>query len=341
MIISRFISKEIIVNICWISLVLFGLVLLSRFNIFLSQAEVGKISAENIFLALLLFSPELLSFIFPISVFLAVGFVLTPIYKTQSSILDFCSYSPGKMFWGQKILVISIFGISLFLSTTFSPYYTSMGQKLIDQDNTFAAKVARPNGLVPLHSNGFNAFAEKTDNGFEDIIFFDTQSTSRFVYGKEAVIDKSDEDTALVVTNGFLFDQANQAISKFETAKIPLNEPQFKNFVSLKALYLSSSASDHVEFFQRISFPIFCLLSMIFSILFSSYSSFFGREKTYFMLAIINILYLVFTISVFEPSVTKFNELALNFFLPHGVFLLLILFISTNSMRRLFGYEGL
>ena len=88
MIISRFISKEIIVNICWVSLVLFGLVLFSRFNIFLSQAEVGKISADSIFIALLLFSPELLNIIFPLSVFLAVGFVLTPIFKSHSTVLS-------------------------------------------------------------------------------------------------------------------------------------------------------------------------------------------------------------------------------------------------------------
>ena len=135
MIISRYISKEIIVNICWVSLVLFGLVLLSRFNIFLSQAEVGKISAENILFALVLFSPGLINLVFPISVFLALGFVLTPIFKNHDTVLTAGSMTIGRLLFSQKYVIFAIFSVSSLLSAFVSPYFTSKGEDLLDKDN--------------------------------------------------------------------------------------------------------------------------------------------------------------------------------------------------------------
>ena len=125
MIISRYISKEIIVNICWVSLVLFGLVLLSRFNMFLSQAEVGRISAENILFALVLFSPGLINLVFPVSVFLAMGFVLTPLFRNHEAVLTAGSMTTGRLLASQKYLILGIFSISVLLSTFLAPYFTS------------------------------------------------------------------------------------------------------------------------------------------------------------------------------------------------------------------------
>ena len=161
MIISRYISKEIIVNICWVSLVLFGLVLLSRFNIFLSQAEVGKISAENILFALVLFSPGLINLVFPISVFLALGFVLTPIFKNHDTVLTAGSMTIGRLLFSQKYVIFAIFSVSILLSAFVSPYFTSKGEDLLDKDNSFASKILAPTGLVSLQADTFNVFGNK------------------------------------------------------------------------------------------------------------------------------------------------------------------------------------
>ena len=127
-------------------------------------------SSEIIFIVLALFSPELLSIIFPIGVFLGIGFVLTPIYKSRYAVLEASSFSVGKLLYGQKFLLLSIFSFSLFLSLWLSPYAKNEGQKLIDVDNNFAAKIAEPKGLVQIQKNKFNVFGTKSENGYEDLI---------------------------------------------------------------------------------------------------------------------------------------------------------------------------
>ena len=151
MIISRYISKEIIVNICWVSLVLFGLVLLSRFNIFLSQAEVGKISAENILFALVLFSPGLINLVFPISVFLALGFVLTPIFKNHDTVLTAGSMTIGRLLFSQKYVIFAIFSDATLTSLSFFQL-ENLGYPTADIITTIVITTKSSNNVNPLMS---------------------------------------------------------------------------------------------------------------------------------------------------------------------------------------------
>ena len=342
MIISRYISKEIIINICWVSLVLFGLVLFSRFNIFLSQAEVGKISPENIFIALLLFTPELINLIFPISVFLATGFVLTPIFKSHSTVLKSGSYGSLQLLLGQKWLIIGVFLISIFLSTFLAPFFTSKADDLIDKDNSVMSKIGTPSGLVPLQPDSFNAFGIRDGDKYRDLIFFvDTQSIDKFVFAETAYIKGENNNISLAFTNGFLYDNERNVISKFNEANIPVKSFSSPEYVSTLSLFNSNDVESLKELYKRFSMPIFCLISIIFSLIFSSYSSFSGREKTYFFLAILNIFYLLLTISASNTSVASSLSLTLGFFWMHFLFLGLSLMLMTKSAKRFFGYEGL
>lgn len=341
MIISRYISKEIIVNICWVSLVLFGLVLLSRFNIFLSQAEVGKISAENIFFALILFSPGLLNLVLPISVFLAVGFVLTPIFKNHDTVLTAGSMTHNRLISGQKFVILGVFLVSMLLSGFISPYFTSKGEDLLDKDNSFASRILSPSGLVALQADTFNVYGNKANDVFEDLIFIDSQSIDRFIYGNSAVIEESVSGVNLILSDGFFFDNEMNAISKFQKADIPIADYSSKEYVSTFALFNELNLENIKELFIRVALPIFCVISFIFSIIFSSYSSFFGRERTYFFLSIFNILYLLLTLSAFESSAANFLGLLINFYWMHILVLLIALLLASKRVKKGFGYEGI
>ena len=341
MIISRYISKEIIVNICWVSLVLFGLVLLSRFNIFLSQAEVGKISAENIFFALILFSPGLLNLVLPISVFLAVGFVLTPIFKNHDTVLTTGSMTHNRLISGQKFVILGVFLVSMLLSGFISPYFTSKGEDLLDKDNSFASRILSPSGLVALQADTFNVYGNKANDVYEDLIFIDSQSIDRFIYGNTAVIEESVSGVNLILSDGFFFDNEMNAISKFQKADIPIADYSSKEYVSTFALFNELNLENIKELFIRVALPIFCVISFIFSIIFSSYSSFFGRERTYFFLSIFNILYLLLTLSAFESSAANFLGLLINFYWMHILVLLIALLLASKRVKKGFGYEGI
>ena len=341
MIISRYISKEIIVNICWVSLVLFGLVLLSRFNIFLSQAEVGKISAENILFALVLFSPGLINLVFPISVFLALGFVLTPIFKNHDTVLTSGSMTAGRLLLSQKYVILGIFTFSIILSGFISPYFTSKGEDLLDKDNTFASKILAPNGLVSLQADTFNIFGSKDNDVYRDLIFINSQSIETFIYGNTGVIEDTPAGVSLILNDGFLFDNQRNVISKFNKADIPINDYSSDEYISTFALFNDLTLNNLKEIFVRLTLPIFCVVSFVFSVIFASYSAFFGREKTYFFLAIFNIFYLLSSLSAFEANVKNLEALVLNFYWMHVVVLILALVLSSKLVKKGFGYEGL
>ena len=341
MIISRYISKEIIVNICWVSLVLFGLVLLSRFNIFLSQAEVGKISAENILFALVLFSPGLINLVFPISVFLALGFVLTPIFKNHDTVLTAGSMTIGRLLFSQKYVLLAIFSMSILLSAFVAPYFTSKGEDLLDKDNSFASKILAPNGLVSLQADTFNVFGNKDNDVYRDLIFINSQSIETFIYGKTGVIEDTPAGVSLILNDGFLFDNERNVISKFNTADIPIDDYSSDEYISTIALFNNLTLDNLKEIFVRFTLPIFCVISFIFSIVFSSYSAFFGREKTYFFLAIFNILYILLAMSAFEVSVTNLEALVFDFYWMHLMVLTLALVLTSKKVKKGFGYEGI
>ena len=146
---------------------------------------------------------------------------------------------------------------------------------------------------------------------------------------------------SLAFTNGFLYDNERNVISKFNEANIPVKSFSSPEYISTLSLFNNNDMESLKELYTRFSMPIFCLISIIFSLIFSSYSSFFGREKTYFFLAILNIFYLLLTISASNTSVASSLSLTLGFFWMHFLFLGLSLMLMTKSAKRFFGYEGL
>ena len=138
-----------------------------------------------------------------------------------------------------------------------------------------------------------------------------------------------------------MFDKENNIISRFDSASVPLEQFETAIYKSTISLISSNSFEDIRELFKRLAIPIFCLISLLFSMSFSSYSSFWGRERTYFVLTMLNILYLVLTIAPFETDASSKINLAINFFSVHVLFFLLMITTFFKQTKRALGYEGL
>tara|TARA_A100001037_G_C15103013_1_gene614974 strand:- start:1290 stop:1823 length:534 start_codon:yes stop_codon:yes gene_type:complete len=176
---------------------------------------------------------------------------------------------------------------------------------------------------------------------YKDLIFIDSQSIDRFIYAETASIKGEDKNISLMFTNGFLYDDQRGAISRFNEANIPIDSFSSPEYISTLSLLNKKDIESLSELFKRISIPIFCFVSLLFSLIFSSYSAFFGRERTYFFLAIINIFYLLLTISAFSSSALSPMSLTFNFFWMHDLFFILALLLMLKPIKRIFGYEGL
>ena len=131
-------------------------------------------------------------------------------------------------------------------------------------------------------------------------------------------------------------------MSRFnEEATIDVESFTSPEYISTLTLLKKQDIESLRELYKRISIPLFCLVSLIFSLIFSSYAAFFGREMTYFFLAIINIFYLLLTISAFNSSALSAISLTISFFWMHSFFLIFGLLLIPKPIKRILGYEGL
>ena len=210
-----------------------------------------------------------------------------------------------------------------------------------DRDNSFASKILAPSGLVSLQADTFNVFGDKDNDIYRDLIFINSQSIETFIYGTTGVIEDTASGASLVLYDGFLFDNERNFISKFKKADIPFADYSSEEYIPTIALFSELTLENVQEIFVRFTLPIFCVISFIFSAIFSSYSAFFGREKTYFFLAIFNILYLLSAISAFDVSVNSFEALIINFYWMHLIVLILIFILTNKNIKKGFGYEGI
>ena len=77
----------------------------------------------------------------------------------------------------------------------------------------------------------------------------------------------------------FLFDNERNFISKFNKADIPFADYSSEEYISTIALFSELTLENVQEIFVRLTLPIFCVISFIFSVIFSSYSAFFGEKR--------------------------------------------------------------
>ena len=152
-------------------------------------------------------------------------------------------------------------------------------------DNNFAAKIAEPKGLVQIQKNKFNVFGTKSENGYENLIFINSDDVEKFMYGRSGYIDQQN----LVLEDGFLYDNENKAISRFNVANVPLRTSTVDNYKGIVELFRNINTENFSELFSRLTIPIFCLFSAFFSLIFSTFSNFLGREKCYLILSLIHI----------------------------------------------------
>ena len=54
-------------------------------------------------------------------------------------------------------------------------------------------------------------FGTKSENGYEDLIFINSDDVEKFMYGRSGYVDQQN----LVLEDGFLYDNENKAISRF------------------------------------------------------------------------------------------------------------------------------
>ena len=122
---------------------------------------------------------------------------------------------------------------------------------------------------------------------------------------------------------------------------MPLRTSVDDDYIGIVELFNNINAENLSELFSRLTIPIFCLFSAIFSLIFSTFSNFLGREKCYLILALINILYLMFVLSSLGTFSTSLIAIFFDYFTVHIVYLLLLSSLFFKRTKRFLGYEGL
>ena len=129
-------------------------------------------------------------------------------------------------------------------------------------DNNFAAKIAEPKGLVQIQKNKFNVFGTKSENGYKDLIFINSDDVEKFMYGRSGYVDQQN----LVLEDGSLIMKIKQY--HFNKANVPLRTSTDDDYIGIVGLFNNINTENLSELFSRLTIPIFCLFSAIFSLIF-------------------------------------------------------------------------
>ncbi len=283
MIIARYITKEILYGFLSITCILLLIALSNRFAVYLAKAATGELPIGLVFHLVWLYTPELLSFVIPLSFFISILFAFGRMHTdSEMTVLFACGLTWGYI---SRITLFSAMIIMLivgFLSLWVVPNMAVQREKALSEGEALAIVHSMLPGRFQVLADGNLVFyaenvqsntntlqevfiAEKLQPGKENAqgLALITASTAR------VDIDPKTHDAFLVLNNGYRYQgnpgQHDYKILKFEeygrklekematSSSASMGGLRLKNS---EALLDSSKASDLAELEWRLSLPV-------------------------------------------------------------------------------------
>ncbi len=152
-IIVRYITKEIALAFITVTGLLFLILLSNRFSVYLGKAASGELPVGVVFEMACLYSPELLSYLLPVGVYMGVLFAYGRLYTdSEMIVLSACGVSVARI--TRITLVLAILGVffTAFLTLWAVPRAATLRENLVTQHEN----VALMGSLVPQRFESMN-----------------------------------------------------------------------------------------------------------------------------------------------------------------------------------------
>lgn len=348
MIISRYLTRQILQVTAATTFILLAVVVLGRFLKYLAQASQGEIDPGVLALLMSYRIPEFIQLILPLALLLSILLAYGRMYAdNEMTVLSACGLSTRRLL-GITLIASSIVAVTVgFFSFKVTPWGLVNTASLLEAQKELNEFDVMVPGLFQNISRG--ARTTYTENIVDDEmqnVFMHESASGRVTVADSAVPVEDEEGRIVLFTNGSLsekeLDEEGFVLTSFSEmgVRIPEREISIDITVEEKAmptlmLWQSSEASHQAELQWRISLVLLIPVLTLMAVPLSRVSPRQGRFAKLVPAVFLYILY--FGLLLVSRDLTASGELpaVVGVWWVHGIFLFLGWILFTNRMPDL------
>lgn len=327
-ILSKSFNLEVFKSTTSILIILFLLVIGSRFVSYFEQASEGLIDPSVILYAVFLRVPDFISLLLPLSFFIGILITVSRLYADREIYAYFSTgISPITLikFIFPQAFIYMVF--TLILSLYIAPVSKEISNELL-KVNTFEEQIASlaPGEIYGIKgSKSFITVGENNETNLKNVIFFnDVGKDSILISADTLNISSSQLDYELLFENGSLtagvFSNDAKMISSFKKFEFPLVNDQTHTRTSFENIFSSINIDDSLEYQWSISLSITILVLMVIAVYIGKVEPRQGRLSVILPGMLIYILYLSLLL-LGRDHIAQNNQTNFNLIFIHLIFI--------------------
>ena len=327
-ILSKSFNLEVFKSTTSILIILFLLVVGSRFVSYFEQASEGLIDPSIILYAVFLRFPDFISLLLPLSFFIGILITVSRLYADREIYAYFSTgISPITLikFIFPQAIIYMVF--TLILSLYIAPVSKQVSNELLKVD-TFEEQIASLSQGEIFSIKGSKSFITVSENNeayLKNVIFFNDDGKDSILISSDILsISSSQLDYELLFKDGSLttgiFSDDPKIISSFKNFKFPLANNQNDASTSFENIFSSINIDDPLGFQWSISLSITIIVLMVIAIYIGKVEPRQGRLSVILPGMIIYILYLSLLL-LGRDHIVQNNQTEFNLIFIHLIFI--------------------
>jgi lipopolysaccharide export system permease protein len=341
-ILSKSLNMEVLKTSSSILMILFLLVVGSRFVGYFEKAAEGLMDPSIIFSVIFLRFPDFITLLIPLSFFLGILISISRLYG-EREIYGYISVGLSQLdlvkFLAPQAFIY--FSITLMLSLYVAPYTKALSQEIMSIDS-FEEQIEsmKPDKIYSFEDGRAFIYAKAiNDNVLEDVKMFRTdENGSNLIIAEQLRVNKINRQLELDFKSGVfykgIFSEQRQVISSFENFISPIERDVDRvSGLSMSKIFDYSAESEKANFQWNISIPATLIILLFLGVYMGAVKPRQGRFSVILPGMLIYIAYLSLLILARESLSTNPTS-GIGLWWIHLIFgFLIMLYIFKNNLQ--------
>ena len=341
-ILSKSLNMEVLKTSSSILMILFLLVVGSRFVGYFEKAAEGLMDPSIIFSVIFLRFPDFITLLIPLSFFLGILISISRLYG-EREIYGYISVGLSQLdlvkFLAPQAFIY--FSITLMLSLYVAPYTKALSQEIMSIDS-FEEQIEsmKPDKIYSFEDGRAFIYAKAiNDNVLEDVKMFRTdENGSNLIIAEQLRVNKINRQLELDFKSGVfykgIFSEQRQVISSFENFISPIKRDVDRvSGLSMSKIFDYSAESEKANFQWNISIPATLIILLFLGVYMGAVKPRQGRFSVILPGMLIYIAYLSLLILARESLSTNPTS-GIGLWWIHLIFgFLIMLYIFKNNLQ--------
>ena len=318
MIIFRYLAREILLTSLAVVTALLFIIMVSRFNKYLSMAAEGDLASNVLFVLLIYQLPRILEMLMPLSLFMGVLLAFGRLYsESEMVVLSACGISTRRIIFYTLLPTFCVAGLVGYCSLVLSPVATDKFQEIYDDPQNFQSFSTLVKGrFQEQHFGNFMRVSYTEDlsqdkSQMQHVFVADQQMQSdkpprlsvTLADSGRIVQDKNNQQRYLELKNGFRYEgtpgTAEYRVTAFDTLGQVIRDPQESSSkmrieaVPTEKLITEQSPANTAALQWRLSMPLLCPIIALIALPLSKTSHRQGRFAKILPAILIYLVYFV------------------------------------------------